>query len=38
MLEKQFSYFFTHNEIMPNLKSNLIILIPKVKGADRFDN
>jgi len=23
---------------MPNLKSNLIILIPKVKGADRLDN
>lgn len=31
-------YFFTNNYIMPNLNSNLLILIPKVAGADKLDN
>jgi len=31
-------YFFQHNYIMPNLNSNLLILIPKVHGADKLDN
>jgi len=31
-------YFFTHNYIMPNLNSNLLILIPKVPRADKLDN
>ena len=31
-------FFFTSNSIMNNLNSNLLILIPKVKGADRLDN
>jgi len=35
---KSTQYFFTHNYIMPNLNSSLIILIPKVPGADKLDN
>jgi hypothetical protein len=31
-------YFFTNNDIMPNLNSNLSILIPKMPGADKLDN
>jgi len=31
-------YFFTNNYIMPNLNSNLIVLVPKVAGADKLDN
>jgi len=31
-------YFFQHNYIMPNLNSNLLILIPKVHGADKLNN
>ena len=35
---KSTQHFFLHNYIMPNLNFNLIILIPKVPGADRLDN
>lgn len=35
---KSTQYFFTHNYIMPNLNSNLIILIPKIVGANKLDN
>ena len=35
---KSTQQFFLHNYIMPNLNSNLLILIPKVPGADRLDN
>ena len=35
---KSTQYFFLHNYIMPNLNSNLLILIPKVPGADKLDN
>lgn len=35
---KSTQFFFTNNYIMPNLNSNLIILIPKVPGADKLDN
>jgi len=35
---KSTQYFFTHNHIMSNLNSNLLILIPKVPGADKLDN
>jgi hypothetical protein len=35
---KSTRYFFQHNYIMPNMNSNLLILIPKVPGADRLDN
>jgi len=31
-------FFFTSSSIMPNLNSNILILIPKVQGADRLDN
>jgi len=31
-------HFFQHNYIMPNLNSNLLVLIPKVPGADSLDN
>lgn len=31
-------HFFKHNYIMPNLNSNLLILIPKIVGADNLDN
>jgi hypothetical protein len=31
-------HFFLHNYIMPNLNSNLLILIPKVPSADKLDN
>lgn len=31
-------HFFLHNYIMPSLNSNLLILIPKVAGADNLDN
>jgi len=35
---KSTQYFFMHNYIMPNLNSNLLILIPKVLGANKLDN
>jgi len=35
---KSTQYFFTHQYIMPNLNSNLLILIPKVAGGDKLDN
>jgi hypothetical protein len=35
---KSSQYFFTHSYIMPNLNSILIILIPKIAGADKLDN
>jgi len=35
---KSTQHFFLHNYIMPNLNSRLIILIPKVPGADKMDN
>jgi len=35
---KSTQFFFTNNFIMPNLNSNMLILIPKVQGADRLDN
>lgn len=35
---KSTQYIFTSNYIMPNLNSNLIILIPKIPGADKMDN
>jgi len=35
---KSTQYFFMHNYIMPNLNSNLLILIPKVPGANKLDN
>ena len=35
---KSTQHFFVHNYIMPNMNSNLLILIPKVQGADRLDN
>lgn len=31
-------HFFQHNYIMPNLNSNLLILIPKIPGADNLEN
>jgi hypothetical protein len=31
-------HFFMHNYLMPNMNSNLLILIPKVPGADKLDN
>lgn len=30
--------FFAHGSILPNLNSNVIVLIPKIKGADRIEN
>ena len=30
--------FFILNEIMPNINSNIMILIPKVKGDDKLDS
>lgn len=35
---KSTQHFFLNNYIMPNLNSNLLILIPKVIGADTLDN
>lgn len=35
---KSTQHFFLHNYIIPNLNSNLLILIPKVSRADQLDN
>jgi len=31
-------YFFTNNYILPNLNSNLLVLIPRTLGADKLEN
>jgi len=32
-LSSEAQYFFTNNYILPNLNSNLLVLIPKIAGA-----